>query len=73
MKFRSNTNCCVPQCSAVHSKTPDCSFHLFPKDVKAKREWITLLKLGKKPSAAARVCSRHFCQSDFHSPGESQL
>ena len=47
MKFASNMNCCVPQCTAYHRRNPELSFHSFPTCDKRRKEWIRLLRVGK--------------------------
>ena len=72
-RSKSRTNCCVPQCTAYHSKDKTVSFHSFPRQEDQKKHWIQILKLGKKPGAAARVCSKHFDALDIKDTGEFEL
>ena len=65
MKFKSNMNCCVPQCTAYHRNNPELSFHGFPSNEVQRKRWIHVLKIGKKPSKHAKVCSRHFRSKNY--------
>ncbi|XP_034255339.1 THAP domain-containing protein 6-like [Thrips palmi] len=62
-KKRNSNYCSAPQCSQYADT--GISMHLFPKDVKVKRQWEVALKMGKPASSAMRICSRHFLPSDY--------
>ena len=67
---KSRTNCCVPQCTSYHAKDRSLSFHSFPRQEDLRKQWIHVLKLGKKPGVAARVCSKHFESTDIKNTGK---
>ena len=70
MKFASNMNCCVPQCTAYHRRNPELSFHSFPTCDKRRKEWIRLLRVGKKLGKHYKVCSRHFKSHNYRNPNK---
>ena len=43
------------------------SFHSFPKDVILRRTWQNKLRIDKKVSQNARVCSLHFSPKKYRS------
>lgn len=57
--------CCVPKCSNYFKKGKSETYHIFPKDESLKNEWIRLLKIERKVSKHAVVCSDHFKKSDY--------
>ena len=65
----SNDHCCVPFCVARQSKTPNLSFHTFPKDTLLKKKWIIAVKRDEGPefhvTKSTVVCSDHFVTSDY--------
>ncbi|XP_054711056.1 uncharacterized protein LOC129220649 [Uloborus diversus] len=58
-------NCCVPQCSATSNTCKGLSFHSFPTNPREKKKWIISIRSSKTPSKYAKVCGRHFKESDF--------
>ncbi|KAI2666925.1 THAP domain-containing protein 2 [Labeo rohita] len=60
--------CCVPGCTSYQHKDSDkkLSFHRFPSDPKACREWIVKIRRDIGPhfqiTDNTRVCSKHFTQ-----------
>ena len=62
--------CCVPGCRSGYSsspKLPNVTFHNFPKDIDRRDLWIRRIHRDFIPGDAHRVCSLHFCDSDFKS------
>lgn len=65
--------CCVPFCkSSSKKKSPDLTFHSFPKDESRKKDWIKAIsrpeeKLGCPwaPSQFSKICGKHFRPEDF--------
>jgi len=47
-------------------------FHFFPEDKNFKLKWKIILKIGKKVTNNAVVCSIHFDDSDFISITKSK-
>lgn len=65
----SNRYCTVPQCK--NKQSTNVSLHLLPeKDDARRREWIRVLRYGKKPPKNCFVCSDHFTKNDFILPGK---
>lgn len=64
VKPKTNRMCCVQQCTnrSVPGKT---SVHTFPRDKKARKVWITKLRVGKAANNTMVVCSSHFTTADF--------
>lgn len=61
-------NCCVVQCTNNVRKNPGLSFHKFPLKNSIKKEWIRVLKMGRKPKPNTVVCGEHFKNSDYETP-----
>ncbi|KAK4875999.1 hypothetical protein RN001_012421 [Aquatica leii] len=76
----SNEYCCVPDCKSHAKKSPDISFHRFPRQetgkvfiktklgqtrIDRRRAWEMLLKMGKRVSSRMVVCSLHFTENDY--------
>ncbi|CAN8002679.1 unnamed protein product [Ixodes pacificus] len=58
--------CSVPQCRTyAFEPGPVCSLHHYPRDKKLRARWVSKLKMGKKLTAHAMVCSRHFSADAF--------
>lgn len=75
-KKLNNTYCCVPQCNSRACKEPNLSFHRFPgetnsRNAKRRKEWIRVLRTGKKISNRMVVCSKHFQKQDYILPGKN--
>lgn len=49
------------------SKQDQISLHRFPKERKARKQWIHLFRMEKVP-LGARACSQHFTSADYISP-----
>lgn len=56
--------CSVPQCRK-YAFEEGVSFHHYPRDKKLTKRWVSKLKMGKKLTAHAMVCSRHFSADAF--------
>lgn len=64
--------CSVPQCNTYHGET-GTSFYYYPRDRKARKEWLVRLKMSKANTKSSRVCSKHFDESDFVYPVGSKM
>ncbi|XP_051164805.1 uncharacterized protein LOC127283766 [Leptopilina boulardi] len=78
---KSKIFCCVYKCNSTPVKTPNLSFHYFPKKGQMKINyvnkfgtvelidkrilWERVLRMGKKVTRSMRVCSLHFVKKDF--------
>lgn len=80
---KDNSYCCVPQCCSRGTKDPTLSFHKFPNEkntfledspadgqrvVNQRKEWVRVLRIGKKISRRMSVCSKHFTNADYNLP-----
>ena len=70
-------HCAVPGCTANSSTSPQLSFHSFPSAVELKKQWLAKIRRDEAPgifvaSASARVCSRHFLETDYCSGGRKR-
>nr|XP_023024304.1 uncharacterized protein LOC111512417 isoform X1 [Leptinotarsa decemlineata] len=79
-----NTSCCLDGCSSSRAKNPNLSFHKFPTKNKSSvyivneqglrekvdryKAWIQSLKLRKRITKTATICSLHFTRDDFILP-----
>ncbi|XDV50069.1 hypothetical protein PO909_019192 [Leuciscus waleckii] len=62
-------HCCVPFCAASSKFNSILSFHTFPLDVEARREWIHNIRRERfNITSHTRVCSRHFKSDDLIEP-----
>ncbi|CAF4899544.1 unnamed protein product [Pieris macdunnoughi] len=54
--------CSAPLCgNATYKKTPDITFHRFPKDEIIKLAWVTnMKKQNLQPTSSSVLCSKHF-------------
>ncbi|XP_023211698.1 uncharacterized protein LOC111614559 [Centruroides sculpturatus] len=79
-KSKSKAFCCVPNCNSKAIRDPDISFHVFPHEKQMifrksefgesqkcnrRKEWIRLLRIGKKVTKYMVVCSKHFTLEDY--------
>ncbi|XP_067143123.1 uncharacterized protein [Centruroides vittatus] len=79
-KRKSKAFCCVPNCNSKAIRDPDVSFHVFPHEKQMilrksefgesqkcnrRKEWIRLLRIGKKVTKYMVVCSKHFTPEDY--------
>ncbi|KAL0850552.1 hypothetical protein ABMA28_012328 [Loxostege sticticalis] len=56
--------CCVPNCVETGG-------HQFPRDVKLKKLWLKAIRRLKfEPKSGARVCHKHFKESDYEKIGK---
>ncbi|KAE8743415.1 hypothetical protein FOCC_FOCC010987 [Frankliniella occidentalis] len=62
-KLSNTTYCCVPQCNVYSGE--GVRFHHFPKDLKLRLQWKTVLRMGKKITDYDRVCNAHFLPTDY--------
>ena len=62
-------HCCVPMCTNRRKKTPDLSFHLFPRKPETFRKWIVAIRRDEGQSfrvtANTVVCGAHFKDEDY--------
>ncbi|XP_067120132.1 uncharacterized protein [Centruroides vittatus] len=79
-KRKSKAFCCVLNCNSKAIRDPDVSFHVFPHEKQMilrksefgesqkcnrRKEWIRLLRIGKKVTKYMVVCSKHFTPEDY--------
>ncbi|XP_062598414.1 uncharacterized protein LOC134259831 [Saccostrea cucullata] len=68
-KTGSAAYCCVPLCSEDSRRGTATSFHSFPKDPSARKEWIIKIRRDEGPdfhiSKSTYVCSKHFKEDDI--------
>ncbi|XP_046994485.1 uncharacterized protein LOC124606543 [Schistocerca americana] len=66
--------CAVAECSNSGRKTEGVIYHRFPKNVELQRKWIARCKREDKINVNnARVCSEHFCESDYKRDLQNEL
>ncbi|XP_047000598.1 THAP domain-containing protein 2-like [Schistocerca americana] len=66
--------CAVAECSHSGRKTEGVIYHRFPKNVELQRKWIARCKREDKINVNnARVCSEHFCESDYKRDLQNEL
>lgn len=54
------SGCCVPRCSSRRGG------HQFPNDPVLRKVWLVAVRRDQwKPTAASRVCHKHFKEEDF--------
>lgn len=68
--------CCIADCKSA-SNSPDCSdikYHAFPTNEVARNVWIKNCRIenSKSLTKSVMVCSKHFQESDFKPPKNSQ-
>lgn len=62
--FDKMPRCCVPNCVETGG-------HQFPRDVKLKKLWLKAIRRLKfEPKSGARVCHKHFKESDYEKIGK---